>query len=98
MASCAYSFVILNDKIFEHILSFLSNQTLTKLQGITGDNYPNCEPAIARFCCRCENNKPAIFYNLCRECESKHKSYNPNTTAAMARMVYGVQDFSTLSP
>ncbi|KAG3112853.1 hypothetical protein PI125_g7837 [Phytophthora idaei] len=34
-----YKFSILNEAVHEEILSFLSNQTLTKMQMITGDRY-----------------------------------------------------------
>ncbi|KAG6963519.1 hypothetical protein JG688_00008098 [Phytophthora aleatoria] len=58
----AYKFCILNESVFEHILSFLTNQALTKLQMITGDRYPDCKPQLARYCCKCENDNPVILH------------------------------------
>ncbi|KAG2824941.1 hypothetical protein PC129_g7781 [Phytophthora cactorum] len=44
----SYKFSILNEAVHEEILSFLGNQTLTKMQMITGDRYQQYEPALAR--------------------------------------------------
>jgi hypothetical protein len=78
--------------VFEHILSFMGNQTLTKLQQITGDQYPNCEPELARLCSKCENDNPVILNGLCRECESKEEGHMPCTTKELARLYYGVKE------
>ncbi|KAF4039860.1 hypothetical protein GN244_ATG07953 [Phytophthora infestans] len=68
----SYKFCIVNEPIHEEILSFLSNQALTKMQMITGDRYQHCEPLLARYCCKCENDNPVISNKgLCRECETK---------------------------
>ncbi|KAF1792229.1 hypothetical protein GQ600_434 [Phytophthora cactorum] len=66
----SYKFSILNEAVHEEILSFLSNQTLTKMQMITGDRYQQCEPELARYCCKCENDNPVIIAGLCRQCAS----------------------------
>ncbi|KAG2976920.1 hypothetical protein PC118_g13173 [Phytophthora cactorum] len=50
-----YNFSILNESVHEVIVSFLSNQTLTKLQMITGDHFEECEPELAGFCCEYHN-------------------------------------------
>ncbi|KAG2778496.1 hypothetical protein Pcac1_g11386 [Phytophthora cactorum] len=57
----SYKFSILNEAVHEEILSFLGNQTLTKMQMITGDRYQQYEPALARYCCKCENDNPVIL-------------------------------------
>ncbi|KAG2778426.1 hypothetical protein PC129_g17790 [Phytophthora cactorum] len=67
-----YKFSILNGAVHEEILSFLSNQTLTKMQMITGDRYQQCEPELARYCCKCENDNPSID-GFCRLCDSERK-------------------------
>eukprot|EP00644_Phytophthora_capsici_P016112 jgi/Phyca11/528281/estExt2_fgenesh1_pm.C_PHYCAscaffold_280043 len=66
---------IASEDVFELILSFLSNQTLTKLHAITGDFYPNCEPDLAPFCCACDNDNPKVFDGVCRRCQSKKDGY-----------------------
>lgn len=80
---------ILNENVFEHILSFLSNQALTKLQAATGDCYPKCEPYLAQYCCDCGNDNPKMLYNVCRECESKWEKYLPFVDTEAATSVYG---------
>ncbi|ETP31778.1 hypothetical protein F442_19390 [Phytophthora nicotianae P10297] len=30
---------------------------------ITGDRYSNCEPHLATYCCKCENDNLAIFFH-----------------------------------
>ncbi|KAF1784763.1 hypothetical protein GQ600_12813 [Phytophthora cactorum] len=60
----SYNFCILNEAIYEEILSFLNNQTLTKMQMITGDRYQQCEPVLARYCCKCENDNPVIRHSF----------------------------------
>ncbi|ETO62539.1 hypothetical protein F444_19566 [Phytophthora nicotianae P1976] len=43
---------------------------------ITGDRYSNCEPHLATYCCKCENDNLAIFFHKCRDCEIEaEKSY-----------------------
>ncbi|KAF1792225.1 hypothetical protein GQ600_430 [Phytophthora cactorum] len=62
----SYKFCILNEAIHEEILSFLSNQTRTKMQMITGDRYEQGEPLLARYCCECENDNPPVWRSFCR--------------------------------
>ncbi|TDH69666.1 hypothetical protein CCR75_007241 [Bremia lactucae] len=50
------------------MLSLLGNQTLTKLQMMTGDHYQQCEPELAAYCCQCENDIPIAKRHLCRQC------------------------------
>ncbi|GMF27404.1 unnamed protein product [Phytophthora fragariaefolia] len=88
----AYRFSILNEAVFEHVLEFLSNQSLTKLQMLTGDRYDRCEPELARYCCQCENDNPVMLNGLCRECESELPTYMPCTTKETAKTHYGVRD------
>ncbi|KAE9288413.1 hypothetical protein PF008_g26150 [Phytophthora fragariae] len=87
-----YRFSILNEGVFENILKFLGNQTLTKLQMVTGDRYAQCEPELAKFCCKCENDNPVILHGLCRACESELPGYMPRTTKEVAKIHYGVRD------
>ncbi|KAG7376997.1 hypothetical protein PHYPSEUDO_012352 [Phytophthora pseudosyringae] len=84
-------FCILNENVFELILSFLGNQALTKLHAITGDNYPNCEPDLAPFCCDCGNDNPKMFDGICRECESKVDGYTPFIQKETATSRYGLK-------
>ncbi|KAG7376994.1 hypothetical protein PHYPSEUDO_012349 [Phytophthora pseudosyringae] len=97
----AYKFCILNEAIHEEILTFLSNQTLTKMQMITGDRYRQCEPELAVYCCKCEDDNPAIQCGLCRECESKGYwgSHLRPVTKRVAKDKYGVRekDFTAIS-
>ncbi|KAH7462569.1 hypothetical protein KRP22_004989 [Phytophthora ramorum] len=88
----SYNFMILNAGVFQTVLSFLGNQTLTKLQMISGENYPQCEPQLARYCCKCENDNPVILQGLCRQCESQLDSYMPRTIKEIAKNNYGVKD------
>ncbi|KAG1702553.1 hypothetical protein DVH05_009502 [Phytophthora capsici] len=98
----AYKFCILNESVHEEILSFLSNQTLTKMQLITGDHYEGCEPELAKICCKCENDNFTIGCFLCRQCAQKWPVYRfgrlLRVTKAMANKFYGVKlrDLSTL--
>ncbi|ETO62538.1 hypothetical protein F444_19565 [Phytophthora nicotianae P1976] len=86
------TFCILNDSVFQHILSFLTNQTLTKLQMITGHRYPDCKPQLARYCCKCENDNPVILRGLCRECEATTEGYEPLVSKKVAKERYCVKD------
>ncbi|KAL4114191.1 hypothetical protein PRIC2_014871 [Phytophthora ramorum] len=88
----SYNFMILNAGVFQTVLSFLGNQTLTKLQMISGEHYPQCEPQLARYCCKCENDNPVILQGLCRQCESQLDSYMPRTIKEIAKNNYGVKD------
>ncbi|GMF27400.1 unnamed protein product [Phytophthora fragariaefolia] len=87
---------IVNENAFELILSYLSNQALAKLQTITGDNYPHCEPNLAQYCCSCQNDNPVMLSNMCRECESECDNYNPLVKKEVATTLYGlkVQDLA----
>lgn len=88
----AYKFCILNEYIHEEILSFLGNQTLTKMQMITGDHYEGCEPELAKICCKCENDNFTIGGFLCQQCSQSWRSYRPRTTKRVAKTVYGLED------
>ncbi|EGZ26726.1 hypothetical protein PHYSODRAFT_469108 [Phytophthora sojae] len=87
-----YRFSIVDEGVFENVLKFLGNQTLTKLQMLTGDRYDQCEPELAKYCCKCENDNPVILHGLCRECESERSDYMPRTTKEVAKLHYGVRD------
>ncbi|KAG3119471.1 hypothetical protein PI124_g1216 [Phytophthora idaei] len=95
----SYNFCILNEAIYEEILSFLNNQTLTKMQMITGDRYQQCEPVLARYCCKCESDNPVIRHSFCRLCLSS-SSYciNGRITKRVAKAKYGMrgEDFSSI--
>ncbi|KAG1702540.1 hypothetical protein DVH05_009490 [Phytophthora capsici] len=80
-----------SEDVFELILSFLSNQTLTKLHAITGDFYPNCEPDLAPFCCACDNDNPKVFDGVCRRCQSKKDGYTSFVEKEVATTVYGLK-------
>ncbi|ETL40988.1 hypothetical protein L916_07940, partial [Phytophthora nicotianae] len=86
----SFKFCIVNEAIFEEILSFLSNQTLTKMQMITGDHYQECEPELSRYCCKCENDNPIIRRSLCLKCFSNSGYYfNGRTSKQWAKKIYG---------
>ncbi|KAG6968588.1 hypothetical protein JG688_00005707 [Phytophthora aleatoria] len=84
----SYKFCILNEVIYEEILSFLGNQTLTKMQMITGDRYQQCEPMLARYCCKCENDNPVIRGGCCRHC----KHFNRYSYIDDAKDKYGMTE------
>ncbi|ETI48368.1 hypothetical protein F441_07569 [Phytophthora nicotianae CJ01A1] len=87
----SYKFSVINEDVHEEILSFLSNQTLTKMQMIIGDRYEQCEPELARYCCKCENDNPAIFSGMCRQCESDcHRYRFELADKRMALEKYGI--------
>ncbi|KAL3672511.1 hypothetical protein V7S43_001811 [Phytophthora oleae] len=90
----SYKFCILNEYIYEEILSFLSNQTLTKMQMITGDSYDGCEPELAKICCRCENDNFSIGSPWCQQClPEKWPYYNrERVTKKKAMKIYGVKE------
>lgn len=89
-----YAFCLLNEELFDHMLSFLGNQTLVKLQSITGDRYPNSRPELAKLCCPCENDNLAILAGLCTPCE-KEKSplFKQHMTLSDARALYGINNW-----
>ncbi|TDH71757.1 hypothetical protein CCR75_006870 [Bremia lactucae] len=87
-AEKTYRFCILNEEIYEEFLSFLGNQTLTKLQMATGDHYQQCEPELAEYCCQCENDNPIAKRNLCRQCLLS-KGYSEIVHPKTARRQYG---------
>ncbi|KAL3669857.1 hypothetical protein V7S43_005236 [Phytophthora oleae] len=93
----SYNFCILTELVFEIILSFMGNQTLTKMQMLTGDHYPKCESDLARCCCKCENDNLTTSSHLCRECENATYCYSNYVTRRSARTLYGVKDFSQIS-
>lgn len=70
--------------ILDRILPFLSNQSLTKLQAITGSHFATCEPNLARFCSPCENDIPRIFQGRCNDCATAN-GYKPMISATQAR-------------
>ncbi|KAF4045216.1 hypothetical protein GN244_ATG02600 [Phytophthora infestans] len=82
----SYQFCILNEAVLEEILSFLGNQTLTKMQMITGDRYQQCEPELAKYCCRCENDNPVIRDGCCRYCYG----CDEDSSISEARPKYGM--------
>ncbi|KAK1931207.1 hypothetical protein P3T76_013396 [Phytophthora citrophthora] len=86
-----YKFCFLNESVHEEILSYLSNQTLTKMQRITGDHYDGCEPELAKICCKCENDNISIIHHLCRQCVPR-KHYRERVGKKAARIVYGVNE------
>ncbi|KAG1702556.1 hypothetical protein DVH05_009505 [Phytophthora capsici] len=88
----AYKFCILNEYIHEEILSFLSNQTLTKMQMITGDHYEGCEPELAKICCKCENDNFTVALRWCRQCLPHDWSTVSREIVSkeMAKIIYGV--------
>ncbi|KAG4055561.1 hypothetical protein PC123_g9342 [Phytophthora cactorum] len=88
-----YNFSILNESVHEVIVSFLSNQTLTKLQMITGDHFEECEPELAGFCCECENDNPVIAGGLCRKCIPKELMSHASRPQSSKR--YGVVSIAT---
>ncbi|KAK1931164.1 hypothetical protein P3T76_013353 [Phytophthora citrophthora] len=90
----SYKFCILTELVFENILSFMNNQTLTKMQMITGDHYQNCEPDLAKWCCKCENNNLTTSDHRCRECEFAATHYSRCVGRSTAYRLYGVKDFS----
>ncbi|KAG1697124.1 hypothetical protein DVH05_017508 [Phytophthora capsici] len=92
-----YKFCILNEYIHEEILSFLSNQTVTKLQLITGDHYKGCEPELAKICCKCENDNFNVGYS-CRQCLSQRYYNRVLLRKKEAKIIYGMteKDFKTL--
>ncbi|RLN63179.1 hypothetical protein BBJ28_00009743 [Nothophytophthora sp. Chile5] len=91
-----YKWSVVNDNAFAHILGFLSNQSLTKLQGVTGDHYPQCQSHLSRYCCACENDNPVIVNGLCGVCESTLASYRPLVTKTEAKTWYGIRDFANI--
>jgi hypothetical protein len=90
-----YKVCLINEHVFEHVLSFLGNQSLTKLQAITGDRYLKCETNLSKYCCPCENDNPAIIRGLCLSCEATQSvGYKPLVTTTEARVLYGTYDLS----
>ncbi|TDH68142.1 uncharacterized protein CCR75_009803 [Bremia lactucae] len=85
--TCSYRFCILNERIHEEVLSFLGNQTLTKLQMMTGGHYQQCEPELAAYCCQCENDNPVAIHHSCRKCLGSY-AYRLYVTRKTARQ-YG---------
>ena len=98
LKNLTYKFVIINDDVFNNILSFLGNQSLSKLQCATGDKYPNCNPDIIKYCCKhCENDNPAILEEVCTDCHSKMNGYKRLITKTEAKELYGIKDFDGIS-
>ncbi|KAG1702551.1 hypothetical protein DVH05_009500 [Phytophthora capsici] len=85
----AYKFCILNEPVHEEILSYLSNQTLTKVQVVTGDRYDGCEPKLAKICCKCENDNISVIHHLCWQCLPGGR-YKGHISTKGATNVYGV--------
>ncbi|KAG1702555.1 hypothetical protein DVH05_009504 [Phytophthora capsici] len=90
----AYKFCILNESVHEEILSFLSNQSLTKMQMITGDHYEGCEPELAQICCKCENDNYTVGWLWCQECipEKWSSESRELVSKQKAKVVYGVEE------
>jgi hypothetical protein len=89
-----HRFRIGNGHVFGYLLSFLSNQSQTKLQLVTGDRYPTCEPLLSRYCCACENDNPALFDGLCSTCATAKRNYKPLITTTEAKRLYCLKDFT----
>ncbi len=64
----------LNQDVFSHILSFLSNQTKVKLQAITGKTYPGTSALASSVCCACESDRIVVACGKCIRCNiySRH--------------------------
>jgi hypothetical protein len=89
-----YRFRIGDEHVFDHLLSFLSNQSQTKLQLVTGDRYTSCEPLLSRYCCACEEDNPALFDGLCSACATAKRNYKPLITKTEAKTQYGLKDLT----
>ncbi|KAF4045158.1 hypothetical protein GN244_ATG02542 [Phytophthora infestans] len=89
----SYRFSFINEAIHEEILSFLNNQTLTKMQMITGDHFQQCNSSLARYCCKCENDSPVVRHSLCRQClsDSKHQ-FNGRIAKRCAKDKFGMRE------
>lgn len=85
-----YKVCFINDNVFECILSFLSNQSLTKLQAVTGDHYLQCDSTLSKYCCACENDNPVRLNGLCTDCATNSTTEELWTTAATAKALYGL--------
>lgn len=88
-----YNHCLVNEDMFAYILSFLNNQTLCKLQKITGDRYPCDESLIKYTCGECDNDNPAIQEGLCTKCHSRRRGFKQLITKTEAKEWYAIKDF-----
>lgn len=90
-----YTYCLVNDDIFRCILGYLSNQTLAKLQTITGDQYSQYDARLIPYACRrCENDRPAIRNGLCTRCHSRKISYKSHIIKTEAKDLYRIKNFA----
>jgi hypothetical protein len=90
-------FCIGDDHVFGYLLSFLSNQSQTKLQLVTGDRYPSCESRRSRCCCACEEDNPALFDGPCSACVATKLLNRPLISKMNARRLYCLEGFLGVS-
>ncbi len=90
-----YKHYLVNDDVFGHILGYLCNQTLAKLQAVTGDQYVQYDAKLIPYACRrCENDNPAIRDGLCTRCHSRRGSYKHYIVKTEAKDLYHIKNFS----
>ncbi|KAL3657480.1 hypothetical protein V7S43_017627 [Phytophthora oleae] len=86
-----------NVNAFAHILSFLSNQSVVKLQAATGAIYSGSNTVVSAVCCRCEKDELVIANGLCLACNrAKTSGFRATITTTDARKLYGIHDINNV--
>jgi hypothetical protein len=90
-------FEFVDTNTFANILGFLGNQSLVKLQSITGGRYGGSDALVSSICCPCENDELAVANGLCLACnQAKDPEFRETITTTEARRVYGIHDIDSV--
>lgn len=80
---------------FAIVASFLNNQSVVKMQLVTGGRFPGSDAKVSAVCCRCENEELVIENGLCLECNlTEDTKFCQTITTMRARALIAVQDIS----
>ncbi|KAK1931418.1 hypothetical protein P3T76_013174 [Phytophthora citrophthora] len=86
-----------NVNAFAHILSFLSNQSVVKLQAATGAIYAGSNTAVSAGCFPCEKDELVIANGLCLGCNrAKTQGIRETITTTDARKLYRIHDINNM--
>eukprot|EP00644_Phytophthora_capsici_P011019 jgi/Phyca11/14841/fgenesh1_pg.PHYCAscaffold_9_\ len=93
-----FCFESTNVNAFAHILSFLSNQSVVKLQAATGAIYAGSNAVLSAVCCPCEKDELTIADGLCLACNRvKAPWFRGTITSIDAKKLYGVHDIDNMT-
>ncbi|KAG7387031.1 hypothetical protein PHYPSEUDO_014811 [Phytophthora pseudosyringae] len=90
-------FPSLNANAFAVVLGFLGNQSLVKLQSVTGAQYPGSDALVSSICCPCGGDELAVAKGFCLACnQARDVTFRETVTTTEARRLYGIHDINAV--